>query len=138
LQRSLPSLLTTAACSGLRPAPDCRPRRTFLHLSYSYAPPCGPAMLVTQDRLAELERRNRAISESLNKRLEGTGLKADTCHSADHLLRLAGTTNFVTKKKLAKGYPPGNRPARIVAWNPERVYTLEELPSCSGPNEGSG
>jgi hypothetical protein len=21
-----------------RPAPDCRPRRTFLHLSYSYAP----------------------------------------------------------------------------------------------------
>src|SRR5712692_7423647 len=49
LQRSLPSLLTTAACSGLRPAPDCRPRRTFLHLSYSYAPPCGPAMLVTQD-----------------------------------------------------------------------------------------
>src|SRR6202023_374135 len=28
------SLLTTAACGGLRSAPDCRPRRTFLHLSY--------------------------------------------------------------------------------------------------------
>ena len=26
-----------------------RPRRTFLHLSYSCAPPCGPAVLVTQD-----------------------------------------------------------------------------------------
>src|ERR1700737_3161498 len=48
-QRSPPSLLTTAACSGLRSAPDCRPRRTFLHLSYSYASPCGPALLVTQD-----------------------------------------------------------------------------------------
>jgi len=29
--------------------PDRRTRRAFLHLSYSYAPPCGPAMLVTHD-----------------------------------------------------------------------------------------
>src|ERR1700737_2616266 len=36
-QRSPPSLSTTAACGGLRSTPDCRPRRTFLHLSYSYA-----------------------------------------------------------------------------------------------------
>ena len=48
-QRSPPSLLTTAACGGLRSTPDCRPRRALLHLSYSYASPCGPAMLVTQD-----------------------------------------------------------------------------------------
>src|SRR5262245_23197774 len=48
-QRSPPSLLTTAACGGLRSAPDCRPRRTSLHLSYSCAPPFGPAILVTQD-----------------------------------------------------------------------------------------
>src|SRR5713226_6254654 len=47
-QRSPPSLLTTAACGGLRSAPDCRPRRALLHLSYSCAPPCGPAILVTQ------------------------------------------------------------------------------------------
>src|SRR5205809_1504859 len=47
-QRSPPSLLTTAACGGLRSTPDCRPRRALLHLSYSYAPPCGPALLVTQ------------------------------------------------------------------------------------------
>jgi hypothetical protein len=40
--------LTTAACGGLRSTPDCRPRRALLHLSYSYAPPCGPALLVTQ------------------------------------------------------------------------------------------
>src|SRR5256886_11532074 len=48
-QRSPPSLLTTAACGGLRSAPDCRTRRALLHLSYSYASPCGPALLVTQD-----------------------------------------------------------------------------------------
>src|ERR1700732_1677708 len=48
-QRSPPSLLTTAACGGLRSTPDCRPRRTYLHLSYSCAAPCGPAILVTQD-----------------------------------------------------------------------------------------
>ena len=47
-QRSPPLLLTIAACDGLRSTPDCRPRRAFLHLSYSYAPPCGPALLVTQ------------------------------------------------------------------------------------------
>jgi hypothetical protein len=40
-QRSPPWLLTTAACGGLRSAPDCRPRRALLHLSYSYTSPCG-------------------------------------------------------------------------------------------------
>src|SRR2546425_11884539 len=48
-QRSPPSLLTTAACGGLRSTPDCRPRRALVHLSYSCIPPCGPAILVTQD-----------------------------------------------------------------------------------------
>jgi hypothetical protein len=47
-QRSPPSLLTTAACGGLRSAPDCRPQRACLHLSYSCASPFGPALLVTQ------------------------------------------------------------------------------------------
>src|SRR5262245_10112797 len=49
LQRSPPRLLTAAACSGLRSAHDCRPRRALLHLSYSCPPPFGRAMLVTQD-----------------------------------------------------------------------------------------
>src|SRR6267143_5948185 len=50
-RRSPPWLLTTAACGGLRSTPDCRTRRVLLHLSYSYAPPCGPALLVTQGRV---------------------------------------------------------------------------------------
>ena len=48
-QRSPPSLLTTAACGGLGSTSDCRTRRALLHLSYSCAPPFGPATLVTQD-----------------------------------------------------------------------------------------
>jgi hypothetical protein len=46
-QRSPPSLLTTAACSGLRPAPDCRPRRALLHLSYSSPPSYSDSAFVT-------------------------------------------------------------------------------------------
>src|SRR6202011_6176801 len=40
--------IAAAACGGLRSAPDCRPRRTFLHLSHSCPSPLGPAVLVTQ------------------------------------------------------------------------------------------
>src|SRR5690348_15429406 len=48
-QRSPPSLLTTAARGGLRPAPDCRPRRALLHLSYSSAPSHSDGAFVTHD-----------------------------------------------------------------------------------------
>jgi len=68
-QRSPPCLLDTAACGGLRSTPDCRPRRTYLHLSYSYAAPCGPALLVTQDpqrtRLPDCGQRPRARAADL-------------------------------------------------------------------------
>src|SRR6266536_6499861 len=42
-QRSPPSLLTTAACGGLRSTPDCRPRRAFLRTSIAkmYGGPMG-------------------------------------------------------------------------------------------------
>jgi hypothetical protein len=49
LQRSPRSLLTTAACSGLRPAPDCRPRGAYPHLSYSTTPPYSVDVFVTHD-----------------------------------------------------------------------------------------
>src|SRR3974390_2793343 len=62
-QRSPPSLLTTAACGGLRSTPDCRPRRAFLHLSYSYATPFGPAILVTQDPLRTLPHRSDCVAQ---------------------------------------------------------------------------
>src|SRR5215468_4903567 len=43
--------LTTAACSGLRSAHDCRPRRALLHLLHSCAQLYGPTALVTHDPL---------------------------------------------------------------------------------------
>src|SRR5438552_7575938 len=49
LDTTPPWLLTTAACGGLRSAPDHRTRRALLHLSYSCAAPVPPAMLVTHD-----------------------------------------------------------------------------------------
>ena len=54
--RGLPGTLGAAACSGLRSAHDCRPRRALLHLSYSCAPPFGRAILVTQDPWSDRRR----------------------------------------------------------------------------------
>src|SRR3954454_24341743 len=53
-QRSPLSLLTTAARGGLRPAPDCRPRRALLHLSYSSAPSYPDSAFVTHDPIADI------------------------------------------------------------------------------------
>jgi hypothetical protein len=85
-------------------------------------------------QISELKRHNYAICRTLTERLAGTGAKIDSCHSVDHLMRLPGTINFLTQKKIDKGYPPGDRPARIVAWHPERVYKLDELPAAD-PND---
>ena len=107
-QRSPPSLLTTAACGGLRSTPDCRPRRALLHLSYSCAPPCGPAILVTQcqqrtcalgTRSRSCPRRDHAHHHRLARRIAsfvdlGSGNRngtaqpsQDRCRNPDLLLR---------------------------------------------------
>src|SRR6266404_4817643 len=77
-QRSPPWLLTTAACGGLRSTPDCRSQRAFLHLSYSYASPCGPASLVTQDPeqpfdMARRETRSAYFPDQRSMRAGGMG-----------------------------------------------------------------
>jgi|SRR5215831_1301930 len=51
-QRSPPRLLTAAAAVVWNQRPDRRIRRALLHLQYSYAPPFGPAILVTQGTLS--------------------------------------------------------------------------------------
>ena len=56
LQRSPPSLFTIAACSGLKPAPDCRLRGAFPHLSYGIAPPCSVDAFVTHNPCVALMR----------------------------------------------------------------------------------
>jgi hypothetical protein len=42
------AILLSCSPDAMRSTPDCRTRRTFLHLPYSCASPCGPTMLVTQ------------------------------------------------------------------------------------------
>src|SRR5258708_37071736 len=71
-QRSPPWLLTAAACGGMRSTPDCRPRRTLLHLSYSYAAPCGPALLVTQGHLRTLPYPFRFVRGFTTSRAQST------------------------------------------------------------------
>src|SRR6202047_242402 len=81
-QRSPPSLLTTAACGGLRSTPDCRPRRNSVHLSYSCAAPCGPAILVTQchnrTHAMQQKRAQKRVIRSLRRQAA-----ADTAALAD-------------------------------------------------------
>jgi hypothetical protein len=60
LQRSLPSLFTTAACSGLKPAPDCRLRGAYPHLSYSIAPPYSVDAFVTHSQIRSFDIRAAA------------------------------------------------------------------------------
>ena len=74
LQRSPPSLLATAACSGLRPAPDCRPRRALLHLSYSSAPPYSDGAFVTHDPRRKLQDTNSSSTCGGTARPEGDTL----------------------------------------------------------------
>src|SRR3981081_2669498 len=52
LQRSPQPLLTAAACSGLRPAPDCRPRGAHPHLLHSTTSPYPGDVFVTHNASA--------------------------------------------------------------------------------------
>jgi hypothetical protein len=73
-------------------------------------------------RYHEFERSTRRLCEDFDT--------PDSCFTVDHLLALPGTMKRETGKKLGKGYPPGDRPARIVQWHPERRYKLEDFPAA--------
>jgi len=95
---SPPSLLTTAACGGLRSTPDCRPRRTFLHLSYSYATSAG---------LGEFNIPLGAITEAnfdntFNVNVRGTLF---TVQKALPLMRDGGSVIMTGSIASAKGFP---------------------------------
>ena len=93
-QRSPPSLLTTAARGGLRPAPDCRPR-TLLHLSYSSAPLHADGAFVTHDP-------NRTPHNPLISRCRRfTGL-----HASENTRSAVVTANQPTRFRAADGPRP--------------------------------
>src|SRR6516162_6443149 len=85
LDTTPPSLLTTAACGGLRPAPDCRPRRALLHLSYSSAPSYSDGAFVTHAPFPSFSERpaggaSRPLLKHLVQRGKPLGhLRAERC-----------------------------------------------------------
>lgn len=73
------------------------------------------------------------IFESVTRRLHQyfQSIGGDSCWSIDHLLRLPGSINFLTQKKLDKGYPPGKRIASIVHWVPQNIYDFSTFPQAA-------
>src|ERR1035437_1566373 len=129
-QRSPPSLLTTAACGGLRPEPDCRSRRALLHLSYSCAPPFGPAMLVTHGTSRQLVRRSD---------MSGVGSKPDS--SATVSIRRSGLTpTFMSDPFRASEWVASVRfhPLAAAPWRArKRRLNLGRAPSSNAPPDPS-
>src|SRR6516164_6885935 len=66
------TLLTVAACGGLRSAPDCRTRRALLHLSYSCAPPILTSALVTHDP--------KRSKSGLKSRIAAVSCRIEVCY----------------------------------------------------------
>jgi hypothetical protein len=67
--------------------------------------------------------------EAANKRMIAD-LNADKgTWNVDRILRLPGTTNWPTKKKLERGRVPV--PAELVEYHPERLYDLRDFPPLS-------
>jgi hypothetical protein len=76
--RSPQPLFTIAACSGLRPAPDCRPRGALPHLLYSSTPSFTEAVFVTHPRDARWYVASAAVAKI------GRDLGSKMVHTAAH------------------------------------------------------
>jgi len=107
--------LTTAACGGLRSAPDCRTRRVLLHLSYSCASPFGPALLVTQDpmqtfaRLQGCKRRSRnCLALQPIRGPVGKYRATDILVTCRHSRCVAGSTAHLTRSPGQSSFTPQN------------------------------
>src|SRR5262249_7849924 len=81
LDTTPPSLFTTAACGGLRPAPDYRSRRALLHLSYSSAPSYSDGAFVTHGPFRDLCRLFAYLAGE--RQLEGRRTAARSSASGD-------------------------------------------------------
>ena len=62
--------------------------------------------------------------EAYNIQLEKQ-FQADHCHNVDRIMRLPGTINLPTKKKIKKGRKPVL--AKLVEWNQEAIYPLSNF-----------
>jgi NAD(P)-dependent dehydrogenase (short-subunit alcohol dehydrogenase family) len=96
--------MTTAACGGLRSAPDCRTRRAVLHLSYSYAAPCGGASIYVGSKHAV-----EGITKSVALETAKSGIRVNAVApgptDTGMLTRFTGKPE--NKAALVKGVPMG-------------------------------
>jgi len=60
-----------------------------------------------------------------NQRLEVV-FDADNCHNIDRIMRLPGTVNWPTARKIRKGREP--RLSKVLWFNKERAYGIERFP----------
>ena len=72
-------------------------------------------------------------AERYNKQLELL-FDADSCHNVDRIMRLPGTINWPTEKKIKKGRVA--QTARIVDWSDERVYPLSAFSKAAERQDG--
>ena len=70
-------------------------------------------------------------AKDANKDLARKLAGGDDCQSLDHLMRLPGTVNVPSEKKLAKNRARKPTPAEVVWFEPERVYSLDEFPRAA-------
>jgi hypothetical protein len=73
------------------------------------------------------EATDHATLELLNRRLIARWGGDEGTYNVDRILRLVGTVNHPTKKKIAKGYPKVARLATVLHANPSANYTVEAL-----------
>lgn len=88
----------------------------------------GPVGVKDEAVRRNVEGRNYALAEEF---------EADRCHSIEHLMRLPGTRNLLTDSKRAKGYPERERVARIVVFEPDRLYDANSFAYKAPPEKAS-
>jgi hypothetical protein len=110
--------LTTAACGGLRPAPDCRPRRALLHLSYSSALSYSDSAFVTHAPF-------RTLPEGLPSRWVGSSGRSykETTRFRPYRSCGSGIAEDVGSRRCRHGSSRG----------PEVGRTLQHAPNIDKP-----
>lgn len=79
----------------------------------------------SEERAEQAERYNRQLELLFG---------ADPCHNVDRIMRLPGTVNWPTEKKIRRGRTP--QTAKVVDWDGTRVYPLSRFTPAPEKQDG--